>query len=140
MIAVDTNILVYGHREEMPEHGRAKDHLTQLAEGASPWGLPIFCLGEFLRVVTHPRLFTPPSTIQQALAFVDALMESPTLRILGVDESYWGLLRARVSDARATGNLVFDAQIAAVCVAYGATLLTADRDFARFGIPTAKFD
>lgn len=140
MIAADTNILVYAHREEMPEHARAKEHLIRLAEGPSPWGLPVFCLGEFLRVVTHPRLFRPPSTIQQALAFVEALMESPAVRILGTDESYWTLLRAAIADSQATGNLVFDAQIAAVCVAHGATLLTADRDFARFGIPTVRFD
>lgn len=45
MIAVDTNILVYAHREEVPEHMNALAWLTRLAEDPLPWGLPVFCLG-----------------------------------------------------------------------------------------------
>lgn len=138
MIAVDTNVLVYAHREEMPEHSAAHARLVQLGEGASPWGLPLFCLGEFVRVVTHPRLFAPPSTLEQALGFLDALLESPTARVLAPDEGYWSLFRGLTAEARATGNLAFDAQIAAVCVTHGVTLLTEDRDFARFAIPTER--
>jgi uncharacterized protein len=140
MIAVDTNILLYAHREEMPTHVLAKQRLVQLAEGDAPWGLPVFCLGEFVRVATHPRVFTPQSSLEQALGFLDGLIASPTVRLLVPDESYWSLFGKVTRGARAAGNLAFDAQIATLCVLYGSTLLTADRDFARFPIKTEGLD
>lgn len=140
MIAVDTNILVYAHREEMPAHLPAKARLTSLAEGDSPWGLPVFCIGEFVRVVTHPRVLTPPSGLDRALGFIDALIRSPTIRLLGTDDTYWEMFRDIALEARATANLAFDVQLAPLCTLHGATLLTEDRDFARFGIPTSKLE
>ncbi|CAN5140085.1 hypothetical protein BH18ACT4_BH18ACT4_02100 [soil metagenome] len=93
----------------------------------------MFVLGEFLRVVTHPRTYSPPSTVRQAVAVVAALLESPTLRVLAPGDRYWPLLREVLEDAGATGNLVFDAQIVALCREHGVTsLLTEDRDFQRF--------
>ena len=136
MIAIDTNILVYAHREEYPRHAQAKARIVELALGSAPWGVPVFCLGEFVRVTTHRKVHNPPSSLQQAGAFLDRLSESETFRILLPDEAYWTDLKAALEIASARGNLAFDAQIAAVCVRHGATLLTADRDFARFSIKT----
>ena len=133
MIAVDTNILVYAHGGGCPEHARALQWLGYLAEGLQPWGLPLFCLGEFLRLVTHPRVLTPPSSMDKAWGALHGLLKSPSLRLLapGPDHVAWLEQLMRQGDAR--GNLVFDAQIAAVCLEHGADrLLTADRDFARF--------
>ena len=84
-------------------------------------------------MVTHPRVFGPPSAIDVALAFVDALLESPSVRLLAPSGRFWSVLRESLLDAGAIGNLVFDAQIAAVCLEHGATtILTEDRDFRRF--------
>lgn len=133
MIAVDTNILVYAHREELPQHRAARDRLTALAEGDAPWAIPVFCLGEFIRVVTHPRLFDPPHTIGEACDALDRILESPSLRILNPGERFWAMLADAVREADAAGNLVFDAQVAALCRESGVSaLLTEDRDFARF--------
>ena len=133
MIAVDTNILVYAHRQQLPQHERSLLWLRHLAEGPLPWGLPVFCLGEFVRVVTHPRVLNPPSTLQQALNALDGLTQSPSMRILTPGPTYADLFKEAVRSADARGNLAFDAQIAAVCREHGATkLLTLDRDFARF--------
>jgi toxin-antitoxin system PIN domain toxin len=133
VIAIDTNVLVYAHREETTQHQRATEALAHLAEGDEPWGLPLFILGEFLRVVTHPRLFSPPSPLDQAVAVVEALLESPTARLLLPGARFWSLLGQALDEAAATGNLVFDAQIVAVCREYGVDrLLTNDRDFRRF--------
>jgi len=132
MIAVDTNILIYAHREETPQHALAKNHVERLAVGSAPWGIPVFCLSEFVRVVTHPRVFAPPSPLATALAFVDALLESPTVIVLVPDADYWTTFRDLCISADSKGNLAFDAAIAALCLAHGARLLTADRDFARF--------
>lgn len=133
MIALDTNILVYAHREEFPEHARALEWLQHLATRPAPWALPVFAVGEFLRVVTHPRVFDPPSTLDSALAALEALFGSPGLRVLSPERRYPVLFAEAVRVARATGNLAFDAQVAALCREHGvAHLLTRDRDFSRF--------
>ena len=133
MIAVDTNILVYAHREELPQHSDARARVTGLAESDTPWGIPVFCIGEFVRVITHPKLFDPPYTSDEACEAVDRLLESPSLRILFPGAGYVSLFREAVREANAIGNLVFDAQIVAVCRESGvSSLITEDRDFARF--------
>jgi len=133
LIAVDTNILVYAFQRGFPLHERAKARLTELAEGGLPWALPLFSVGEFLRVTTHPRICSPPASVDEAVAAIDALLASPTLHLLVPGERYWSLLRGAVVEARARGNLVFDAQIAALCREHGVSeLVTEDRDFARF--------
>ena len=107
--------------------------LRHLAEGITPWAVPVFCIGEFIRVVTHRRIFRLPSTLEQALGALDGLGQSPSIRILYPSETYYPLLKHAVLEGRTTGNIVFDAQIAAVCREHGVgRILTEDRDFARF--------
>jgi hypothetical protein len=133
MIAIDTNILIYAHRKESAQHEKALERLTQWAEGPSPWALPIFCIAEFVRVVTHLRVFTPPSTLDQALAFIDAVLDSPSVRLLLPTPTFPATFGETCRGAAVRGNLVFDAQIASVCRDGGADrILTADRDFLRF--------
>ena len=133
MIAVDTNVLVAAHRLDAVRHPQALAWVRSLAEGEEPWGIPVFCLGEFVQVVTHRRVFDPPSTIAQAIDAVDALLESPSVRLLTPSAGHWSLLRASIVAGEATGNLVFDAQIAALCREHGVDrLLSDDRDFRRF--------
>ena len=101
--------------------------------GPAAWGVPVFVAGEFLRVVTHPRLFDRPSKLEDALAALDGLLSSGTARLLLPGERYWSILRETALDGRASGNLLFDAQIAAVCIEHGVTtIMTEDRDFRRF--------
>lgn len=133
MIAIDTNILVYAHREELALHRKALSRLVGLAEGLEPWALPVFCIGEFLRVVTHPKLFNPPSTLRRAILAIGNLLESPSVVILNPAENFWPILTeiARIADAK--GNILFDAQIVAVCREHGVReILSEDRDFSRF--------
>ncbi|MCA9515821.1 MAG: PIN domain-containing protein [Myxococcales bacterium] len=133
-------MLVYARRAESPLHVSAVAVLRDLAEGLSPWGIPIFCVTEFFRVVTHPRLFEPPSSPDGAIAFIAALLASPTARLLLPGPRYWHVFQELVADGSITGNLAFDAQIAAVCVENGAgELITEDRDFNRFsGLRTRR--
>ena len=133
LIAVDTNVLVYAHRDGSQHHRAALSVLEHLAEGTVPWGIPVFCIGEFIRVSTHPRLFDPPSTLEESLATVGSLQKSPTLRILSPGSRYLELFAMMLREADARGNLAFDAMIAAVCVENGAReIVTLDRDFRRF--------
>lgn len=133
MIAVDTNVLVYAHREELPKHEAARRRLVELAEGAAAWSIPVFCLGEFLRLVSHPRLFDPPYSPSEACQALQRVLESPSVSVLYPGPGYPELLERAVCEADAVGNLVFDAQIVAVCREWGTrALLTEDRDFDRF--------
>jgi len=140
VIAVDTNILVYAHRAELAQHRKARTRLTRLAEGAARWSIPVFCFGEFLRIVTHPRVFDPPSTIAEACLALQRILQSPSLHVLMPGERFWRLLIEAMEEADAAGNLVFDAQIAALCREAGVSaLLTEDRDFDRFhGLATMR--
>jgi len=137
--AVDTNVLIAAHRREHPGHEAARRRLESLAESDTPWGLVVFCVVEFLRVVTHPRVFTPPSTLDVASLFIDRLTESPSVCWLTPGEHFWDTLRKVASDAGVSGNLLFDAQIAAVCRDAGALhFVTGDRDFTRFSFLTSE--
>lgn len=133
MIAVDTNILVYAHREDSPWHSAASDSIKALAEGRQPWALPWPCLHEFLSIVTHPRIYQPPTPLRVALDQVEAWIESPSLVLLSETPGYWKHVRAVLNDAKVTGPSVHDARIAALCFTHGVReLWTADRDFSRY--------
>lgn len=133
MIGVDTNILVYAHREEAPWHDAAVASVTQLAEGVAAWTIPWPCVHEFLAVVTHPRIFAPPTPTEAALEQVEAWMESPSLVLLGESEGYWAHLRSVVQGGLVDGPRVHDARVAVLCQHHGVSeLWTADRDFGRF--------
>jgi hypothetical protein len=140
LIAVDTNVLIYAHRRETERHAQALRKLSEIAEGDSPWGLPVFCIAEFVRVVTHLRVFTPPSDLRTALDFIDRLMESPSIRLLVPGQTYPSTFRSACETAKVRGNLAFDAQIVASCAEHGVhDLITADRDFARFSAIRPQF-
>ncbi len=133
MIAVDTNILIYAHRADAPFHESAVRCIATLAEGRSPWAIPWACLHEFVGVVTRPRVFQPPSSLDEALGQVDVWLGSPSLALLAEGGNYWTELQAILRASRVVGSQVHDARIAAVCLSHGVReLWTADRDFGRF--------
>lgn len=130
MVAIDTNILVYAHREESPQHARAKAAIAELAEGDAPWALPVFVISEFMRVVTHPKYFPNPTPPLMALAVIESLVQSPLCRLISPGGSYWDAFREFVEDENVTGTNVHDVAIAAVCVEWGVdTILTEDKGF-----------
>lgn len=133
MIALDTNLLVYAHRPNAPLHQQARRCVTDLAEGRSAWSIPWPCLHEFVAVVTHPRVFSPPSSLSVALGQVEAWLASPSVVLLSESADYWDVLSDVATKGRVAGPLIHDAHIAALCRLHGVReLWTADRDFARF--------
>ncbi len=133
MTAVDTNILVYAHRRDSEWHESAAKIVKDLAEGDFPWAIPWPCAHEFVAIVTHPRIYRPPSTVAQAVEQVQNWTESPVIRMIGEPEGYWSEFTKIVSAGRAVGGAVHDARIAAICCVHGVReLLSADRDFGRF--------
>jgi uncharacterized protein len=133
VIAIDTNILVYAHRGDSPFHDAAVRRVTELAEGIANWAIPWPCLHEFLAIVTHPRIYAPPTPLTQAVDQVEAWFESPSVVVLAESTTYWPILRELLLGGRISGPLVHDARVAALCRQHGVReLWTADRDFGRF--------
>lgn len=133
IVAVDTNILVYAHRAECPEHRKARRLVTGLAEADIPWALAWPCVYEFLRVVTHPKVFHPATPLQMAWKNISALLQSPSLMMLTETERHAPILAGVLADAAISGNLLHDAHIVALMIEHGVReIYTADADFGRF--------
>lgn len=133
MRALDTNVLVFAEIRTSPHHERALAVLREMSEGAVAWALPWPCVYEFLRVVTHPRVYHPPVPIDVALQDLDAILASPSLMLLSETPRHAEVMNAVVRDSGVTGNLIHDAHIAALCLEHGISeLVTGDRDFRRF--------
>jgi toxin-antitoxin system PIN domain toxin len=132
VIALDTNLLVYAHRAETPWHDKAFGAVRELATGIPPWAIPWPCLHEFLAVVTHPRIWDPPTPLPEALDQVRAWLQSPSLVLLSEQDEYLDALASILEGGRLVGPRVHDARVAALCIAGGVReLWTADRDFQR---------
>ncbi|MDZ4860541.1 MAG: TA system VapC family ribonuclease toxin [Candidatus Hydrogenedentes bacterium] len=133
MIGVDTNILVYAHREDSPYHDAAFDTVQELAEDGMNWTIPWPCIHEFLAIVTHPQIFSPPTPLAGAIEQVEAWMQSPSIVLASETSGYWKHLREMVSAGRVQGPRTHDARIAAICLLHGVKeFWSADRDFTRF--------
>ena len=76
MIAIDTNLLVYAHRRDSRWHIPAVQTLEALATGRDAWAIPWPCAHEFVAIVTHPRIFDPPTPLADALGAVQDWMQS----------------------------------------------------------------
>ena len=139
MIAVDSNVLIHAHRQDSRWHARARACVRDLAEGRGAWAIPWPCLHEFLAIVTHPRVYAPPSPVASAIDQIGAWMESPSLVLIGEPRDHWSILRGHLVAGQVHGPMVHDARIAAICVGHGVReLLTADRDFSRFPSLTTR--
>ena len=133
MRAFDTNVLVFAEIRTSPFHETARQLLGEAAEGSNPWALPWPCAYEFLRVVTHPRIYYPPVPVPTALQDLGRILASPTLILLSETERHIGIFQQVIKESGAAGNLIHDAHIAALCLEHGVSeLVTGDRDFLRF--------
>jgi len=137
--AIDTNVLVYSEIVSSTHHRAARRLLTQLAEGPIPWAIPWPCVYEFLRVVTHPRVFSPPVPLALAIDDLGQIFMSPTLVLLSETARHAEVMKSVLSESGVTGNLLHDAHIATLCIEHGVSeLLTGDRDFSRFPLRVAN--
>jgi uncharacterized protein len=133
VIALDTNILVHAHRHGTSHHEPALALLASLAGGPAPYALFWPSLYEFLRVVTHHRVFDPPSTTAEALEAIQDFLTPPVAQVLSETDRHPALLERVVQESRVTGNLIHDAHLVALAIEHGVhEILTLDGDFARF--------
>lgn len=128
----DVNVLVYAFRADAPEHPTYSAWLNG-ALRTDRIGVADTILSGFVRIVTHPRIFTEPTPPTAALAFVRQLVNASSSAWLRQGAAAWDAFDALASDDPAVrGNLVPDAHIAGLCLSNGARLATRDRGFARF--------
>ena len=134
VIAVDTNLLIYAHREDSDFHGETLSALQGLAESGSRWSIPWPCVHEFLAIVTHPSIFNPPTPVATALDALEVWLSSQGCEMIGEGPGYFDELKKQLTDGKIAGPKVHDARIAAICLHHGVQVLwTSDRDFSRFG-------
>jgi toxin-antitoxin system PIN domain toxin len=125
-------VLVYAFHEGAPDHRRYRGWLQAAVSAEEPLGLAELVLSGFVRVATHPRVFSPPAPVERALAFADALREQPNAVILAPGPRHWAIFERLCLTAQAKGNLVADAYLAALAIESGSEWITTDRDFSRF--------
>lgn len=128
----DINVLVYAFRDAAPDHERYRAWVQTAFGGEEPVGLADIVLSGFVRVATHPRVFDPPASLDEAFGFARALREAPNAVWLAPGARHWMLFERLCREGSARGNLVSDAYLAALAIESGSELVTADRDFARF--------
>ncbi len=132
MLLPDVNVLVAAHRASAPRHEEARRWLVTALEADDPVALCLPVVSGFVRVGTSPRVFTPPTTPDEAFRFVTALAAHPSTLWLNPGRQYLHLFQDLCTAGDARGDLVSDAVIAALALEAGATVVTYDRDFARF--------
>ena len=132
MILLDVNVLVYAHREDAPDHAAYRAWLEAVINGDQTYGMTDIALSGFLRIVTHTRVFNPPSTMEQALAFVADVRNQPNCVVVTPGPRHWSIFEDLCRTSGVKGNLVPDAYLAALAIESGSEWITTDRDYARF--------
>jgi toxin-antitoxin system PIN domain toxin len=138
MILLDVNVLVYAFREDSPEHTAYATWLSEQINSSAPYGYSEIVLSGFLRIVTHPRIYNPPSRIEKALLFAQQLIDQENAVPIRPGSRHWHIFSRLCRHANAKGNLIPDAFLAALAIESGCTFITTDRDFARF--PNLKWE
>jgi uncharacterized protein len=132
VVLPDVNVLVYAHRADAPTHQQCLVWLETVINDDAGFGLADLVLSGFLRVVTHPKVFTNPTPMPTALVFVEQLRGRPNCVPLNPGPRHWALFEQLCRTTELKGNLIPDAYLAAIAIEHGAEWITTDRDYARF--------
>jgi toxin-antitoxin system PIN domain toxin len=131
--AIDVNILLYASDAGSPLHQRASTFLRECVSKREVFCVAWVTLMSYLRIATHPAIFGRPLAHEEAARNVEALLAVPHCRAIGEEEGFWDRYREVTRDVPTRGNLVPDAQLAALLGQHGiVTLYTHDRDFRKF--------
>lgn len=132
---VDSNVLVTASMGQAPGHEEAKEFMTRTLAAASPWCLTWVNIYEFLRVVTHRKVFPRPLSFSVAFEQVARLMEHRWLDLLSDTPRHLQMLDLMAGKAGSvSGNFVHDCHIAALMKEHDVTtIITRDTHLRRFG-------
>lgn len=132
MQLLDVNVVVHAFRKDLPDHDRYARWMEKLVNGDRPFGVPDLVLSGFLRIVTHPRIFSSPSSLDEALGFAEQLCGSDSYVKISPGARHWDIFSSLCRTTKARGNLVPDAYLAALAIESGSQWITDDRDYGRF--------
>ena len=132
MILIDVNVLVYAKRRDSPNHLNFRAWLEETFRSDSIVGISDQVLGSVVRVLTHPRIFGKPDSLDEAFEYVNFLRDQPGCILVSPGERHWEIFTRLCKAVGAKGNLISDAYFAALAMESGAEWITADRDFSRF--------
>jgi toxin-antitoxin system PIN domain toxin len=132
MILTDVNVLVYAHRADASGHPAYREWLEALINGDPAYGFSDLVLGGFLRMVTHPRVFNPPSDLDSAFAFAQTIRSQPNAVPISPGPRHWDIFKQLCEVAGVKGDLVPDAYLAALAIESGCEWVSTDRDYSRF--------
>ncbi|MGH7543880.1 MAG: type II toxin-antitoxin system VapC family toxin [Gemmatimonadota bacterium] len=132
MILVDVNVLLYAHRRSYPDHSRYRRWLEEEIGSDRAYGMADLILSSFIRIVTHPSIFPSPSTLAEAMSFVEDVRDRPNRVSVAPADRHWEIFTELCRASKVTGNLVPDAYLAALAIESGCEWVTTDRDYARF--------
>jgi uncharacterized protein len=125
----DVNVLVSAFRTDAPHHRLCRDWLENALRGAELLGLSELVLSGALRVLTHPKVFSPPTPLHEALAYTQALQSHPRVLPLRSGQGQWRIFTQLCERSHATGNRIPDAFHAALAIEHGCEWVTLDRGF-----------
>ncbi|MBI4669327.1 MAG: type II toxin-antitoxin system VapC family toxin [Elusimicrobia bacterium] len=132
MILIDVNVLVYAFRADAQNHEKFRQWLNKTVNSDQAFGMADQVLSGFLRIVTHPKIFNPPTPLETALSFVEILRSSPNCVLIAPGPTHWEIFVRLCKAAHAKGNYIADAYLAALAIESGSEWITTDRDYSRF--------
>ena len=132
MILPDVNVVLGAFRRDLPSHKACQEWLQSAVDGAAAYGMSPQVLASVVRIATHPRIFSRPSTLEEVLAFTMVLLGQPHCQPIQPGPRHWGIFRDLCRKAQASGNLVQDAWFAALAIESGCEWVTLDRHYAKF--------
>lgn len=132
MTLVDANLLLYAYVPSSRHHGAARTWLEASFSSSEPLGLAWVTILAFVRISTNPRILDRPLSTDEVIEIVSAWLARPNVTVLNPGERHWEVLQNLLIEGQAAGPLTTDAHLAALAIEHGATLASADRDFARF--------
>ena len=129
---LDVNVLIYAFRSDSLNHLAYHDWLKSILESDQAFGISDLVLSGYLRIVTNPRIFRMPTSLGEALSFIEAVRTPPHCVYLQPGPSHWDIFTRLCKNADTKGNHVADAYLAALAIETGSEWITTDRDYARF--------
>lgn len=132
MILVDANILVYAANPRAERHEAARTWLDSQLNGETRVGLAWESLLAYVRIVTNPKVFSRPQSVNMAWRQVEAWLECDSVWIPTPGPAHRSILGGLLANLGGGSKLIPDAHLAALAIEHGLAVCSSDGDFARF--------